>query len=178
MEWSATGYEDSYQEEEYRKDGLEQLQTFYAALIEALPQILEQEKNFELDLEGNVIVKGRIDQINSLGRKDVEIVDYKTGRARKASEAARDLQLSIYALAAKEIFELNPVRLVFHYLQDNQRQATTRSAKQLQEAERVVQETAAEIRAGEFRAKPGFACRSCSYRPICPAHEEALAAEG
>ena len=178
MEWSATGYEDSYQEEEYRKDGLEQLQTFYAALIEALPQILEQEKNFELDLEGNVIVKGRIDQINSLGRKDVEIVDYKTGRARKASEAARDLQLSIYALAAKEIFELNPVRLVFHSLQDNQRQATTRSAKQLQEAERVVQETAAEIRAGEFRAKPGFACRSCSYRPICPAHEEALAAEG
>jgi len=70
------------------------------------------------------------------------------------------------------------VRLVFHYLQDNKRQETTRTAKQLVEAQRMVQETAAEIRAAEFRAKPGFHCRSCSYRPICPAHEEALAADG
>ncbi|HET8965025.1 MAG TPA: ATP-dependent DNA helicase [Candidatus Acidoferrum sp.] len=174
-EWSAIGYEDDYQEQEYKKDGLEQLETFYTTLCETELEILEQEKAFELDLENNVIVKGRIDQINSLGRKDVEIVDYKTGKAKKDSEANKDLQLSIYAIAAKEIFELNPVRLVFHYLQDNKRQATTRSAKQLTEAQKIVQEVAAEIRAGQFAAKPGFQCRSCAYRPICPAHEEALA---
>jgi len=177
-EWSAIGYEDDYQEEEYKKDGLEQLKTFYATLCETLPEVLEQEKTFELDLENNVIVKGRIDQINSLGRKDVEVVDYKTGKAKKDSEANRDLQLSIYAIAAREIFELNPLRLVFHYLQDNKRQSTTRSAKQLLEAQKVIQEVAAEIRAGEFRAKPAFQCRSCAYRPICPAHEEALAERG
>jgi len=177
-EWSAIGYEDDYQREEYRKDGLEQLKAFYEAMCETLPEILEQEKTFELDLENNVIVKGRIDQLNSLGRKDVEIVDYKTGKAKKDSEANKDLQLSIYAIAAKEIFELNPVRLVFHYLQDNKRQTTTRSAKQLAEAQKIVQEVAAEIRAGEFAAKPGFQCRSCAYRPICPAHEEALAERG
>jgi len=85
------------------------------------------------------------------------------------------LQLSIYAIAVKEILELNPVRLVFHYLQNNERQETTRDAKQLAEAQAMVQEAAAEIRAGEFAAKPGFHCRSCSYEPICPAHEEALA---
>jgi len=174
-EWSAIGYEDDYQEEEYKKDGLEQLKTFYEALVEAPAEILEQEKGFELDLENNVVVKGRIDQINSLGRKDVEIIDYKTGKAKKDSEANKDLQLSIYAIAAKEIFELNPVRLVFHYLQDNKRQATTRSAKQLAEAQKIVQEVAAEIRAGQFDAKPGFQCRACAYRPICPAHEEELA---
>jgi DNA helicase-2/ATP-dependent DNA helicase PcrA len=174
-EWSAIGYEDDYQEEEYKKDGLEQLKTFYETLCAELPEILEQEKTFELDLENNVIVKGRIDQINSLGRNDVEIVDYKTGKAKKDYEANKDLQLSIYAIAAKEIFELNPVRLVFHYLQDNKRQSTTRSAKQLSEAQKIVQEIAAEIRAGEFAARPGFQCRSCAFRPICPAHEEALA---
>jgi DNA helicase-2/ATP-dependent DNA helicase PcrA len=177
-EWSAIGYEDDYQEEEYKREGLEQLQTFYAAMIETLPEILEQEKTFELDLESNVIVKGRIDQINSLGHKDVEIVDYKTGKAKRDSEANKDLQLSIYAIAAKEIFELNPVRLVFHYLQDNKRQETTRSAKQLVEAQKIVQETAADIRARQFTAKTGFQCRSCAYRPICPAHEEALAVSG
>ena len=175
-EWSALGFEDDYQEQEYKKDGLEQLRTFHAAVLEALPEILEQEKGFELDLENNVIVKGRIDQINSLGSKNVEIVDYKTGKPRKESEAKKDLQLSIYAIAAKEILELNPVRLVFHYLQNNERQETTRDAKQLAEAQTIVQEAAAEIRAGKFTAKLGFHCRGCSYKPICPAHEEALAA--
>ena len=138
--------------------------------------VLELEKNFELPVENNVVLKGRIDQVNSLGRNDVEIVDYKTGKPKKDSDAQKDLQLSIYAIAAKEIFEWNPVRLVFHYLQDNQRQETTRDAKQLDEALRVVQETAADIRAGEFPAKPGYICRNCAYKPICPAHEEALSA--
>ena len=173
-EWSAVGYEDDYQEQEYKKDGLEQLKAFYETICESLPRILAQEKTFELDLENNVIVKGRIDQINSLGRTDVEIVDYKTGKAKKDSEANKDLQLSIYAIAAKEIFELNPVRLVFHYLQDNKRQTTTRSSKQLTEAQKIIQEVAAEIRAGEFEAEPAFQCRSCAYRPICPAHEQSF----
>ena len=101
-------------------------------------------------------------------------MDYKTGKPRSASEAKKDLQLIIYAIAVKEILELNPVRLVFHYLQNNERQETTRDAKQLDEAQKMVQETAAELRAGEFAAKPGFQCRGCAYRPICPEHEARL----
>ena len=175
-EWTSAGFEDDYQEGEYKKDGIDQLRAFHATFLEAQAEILEQEKAFNLPLENNVIVKGRIDQINSLGRNDVEIVDYKTGKPRKDADARKDLQLSIYALAAKEILELNPVRLAFHYLQNNQIQVTTRDAKQLDEAQKIVQEAAADIRAGEFSPKPGFACRTCAYEPICPAHEEALSA--
>jgi len=173
-EWTSAGFEDDYQEGEYKKDGIEQLRAFHATLLEAQPIVREQEKAFELPFENNVIVAGRIDQINSLGRNDVEIVDYKTGKPRKDADARKDLQLSIYAMAAKEILELNPVRLAFHYLQNNQIQVTTRDAKQLDEAQKIVQEAAADIRAGEFSPKPGFACRNCAYEPICPAHEEAL----
>jgi DNA helicase-2/ATP-dependent DNA helicase PcrA len=183
-EWTDVGFEDDYQEGEYKKDGLEQLRAFHQAVLEQPLLVLELEKNFELPVENNVVLKGRIDQINSLERAgrsvtkpiDVEIVDYKTGKAKKDADAKKDLQLSIYAIATKEIFEWNPVRLVFHYLQDNQRQETTRDAKQLDEALHVVQETAADIRAGEFSAKPGFICRACAYKPICPAHEENLTA--
>jgi len=181
-EWSAVGFEDDYQEGEYKKDGLEQLRVFHQIVLEQPLLVLELEKNFELPVENNVVLKGRIDQINSLERVgrsatksiDVEIVDYKTGKAKKDADAKKDLQLSIYAIATKEILEWNPVRLVFHYLLDNQRQETTRDAKQLDEALRVVQETAADIRAGEFSAKPGFICRTCAYKPICPAHEETI----
>jgi DNA helicase-2/ATP-dependent DNA helicase PcrA len=176
-EWNSKGFEDQYQEEEYKKDGLEQLRAFHAGMMAEPPQALAQEKAFELPLENNVVIKGRIDQINSLGNKqDVEIVDYKTGRPKKDADAKKDLQLSLYALAVKEILELEPARLVFHYLQDNQRQETTRDAKQLDEALIIVQEAAADIRAGEFPPKRGFICRNCAYRPICPAHEEALSA--
>jgi DNA helicase II / ATP-dependent DNA helicase PcrA len=173
-EWTSAGFEDDYQEGEYKKDGVEQLRAFHAAVLAAQPEIREQEKAFELPLENNVTIIGRIDQINSLGRQDVEIVDYKTGRPRKDADARKDLQLSIYALAAQEILELNPVRLVFHYLQNGQIQVTTREPRQLDEAQKIVQEAAADIRAGEFSPKPGFVCRSCAYKPICPAHEEAL----
>jgi DNA helicase II / ATP-dependent DNA helicase PcrA len=173
-EWTNAGFEDHYQEAEYKKDGLEQLRAFHATMLQVSPQILEQEKAFELPLANDVILTGRMDQVNSLGRNDVEIVDYKTGKPRKDSDARKDLQLSIYALAAKEIFEWNPVRLVFHYLQTNQTQGTSRDSKQLDDAEKIVQEAAADIRAAQFPPNPGFVCRSCAYKPICPAHEESL----
>src|SRR5260370_3683901 len=146
-------------------------------MMAELPQALAQEKAFELPLDNNVIIKGRIDQINSLGNKrDVEIVDYKTGRPRKDADAKKDLQLSLYALAVKEILELEPARLVFHYLQDHQQQQTSRDAKQLDEGQKNVKEPQRDIRGGEFPPKRGFICRNCAYRPICPAHEEALSA--
>ena len=173
-EWSTVGYEDEYQEGEYKKDGLEQLRAFHQAALEHPSVVLELEKTFELPVENNIILKGRIDQINSMGRNDVEIVDYKTGGGKKDVDARKDLQLSVYAIAVKEIFDLNPVRLVFHYLQNNQRQETTRDGKQLDEAMKIVQEVAADIRAANFPTREGFVCRGCAYKPICPAHEEKL----
>jgi DNA helicase II / ATP-dependent DNA helicase PcrA len=173
-EWSSAGYEDDYQEAEYKKDGLEQLKTFHTAMLADPPDVLELEKTFELPLENNVILCGRIDQVNRLGRRDVEIIDYKTGKPRLEADARKALQLSIYALAAREIFEWNPARLVFHYLQNNSTQATSRDAKQIDEAQDIVQETAADIRAKYFPPRPGYVCRGCAYKLICPAHEESL----
>jgi RecB family exonuclease len=174
QEWTSAGFEDDYQQEEYKKEGLEQLRGFHAGMAAARPNVREQEKTFELPLENNVVITGRMDQINSLGKRDVEVVDYKTGRAKSDSAARKDLQLSLYALAAREILELNPVRLVFHYLRGNQAQVTTRDAKQLDEALDIVQEVAADIRARAFPPQPSYACRSCAFKPICPAFEEPL----
>jgi len=174
QEWTSAGYEDDYQEMEYKREGLEQLRAFHATTAAAKPAVLEQEKAFELPLDNDVVITGRMDQINSLGRRDVEIVDYKTGRPRPAGAAHKDLQLSLYALAAREVLELNPARLVFHYLQTNEAQVVQRDAEHLARAEAIVQEVAADIRAGAFGARPGYACRTCPFKPICPAYEEPM----
>jgi DNA helicase-2/ATP-dependent DNA helicase PcrA len=171
--WTSAGFEDAYQEECYRGDGLEQLRVFHASCMAGVPEIIEQERPFTLELERNVQVTGRIDQINHAGpaANDVEIVDYKTGRPKSEAHARGDLQLGVYALAAREALELRPVSLVYHNLENNQRVVSTRDEKQLQEVRGAIQEVAADIRAREFPARPGFSCRMCDYRSLCPAQE-------
>jgi DNA helicase II / ATP-dependent DNA helicase PcrA len=171
-EWSSAGFGDAYQENEYRQAGREQLEAFHRSYLEAPNDVQFQEKAFELPLEHDVVVTGRMDQVNRIGRNEIEIVDYKTGKPRDAKGAAEDLQLSIYALAAREVLEENPKRLVFYNLTTNERIETARDAKSLKATREKVTEVADRIRAGEFPATPGFSCRFCDFQPICPAHEQ------
>ncbi|MDE3109743.1 MAG: ATP-dependent helicase, partial [Acidobacteriota bacterium] len=173
-EWSSAGFPDDYQEQEYRNAGREQLAAFQETYSAAPADALYQEKAFELPLENEVIVTGRIDQINRIDGSAVEIVDYKTGKPRDAKKASEDLQLSIYALAAREVLELEPKRLVLYNLMSNQAVATTRDAKALAAARKKIGEVADQIRAGDFSAKPGFGCRNCDYKALCPAHEQLI----
>jgi DNA helicase II / ATP-dependent DNA helicase PcrA len=173
-EWSSAGFPDEYQEGEYRKAGREQLEAFHRSFMAAPPDVLHQEKGFELPLEHNVVVTGRMDQVNRLSEREIEIVDYKTGRPRDAKKAAEDLQLSIYALAAREVLELAPGKLVFYNLVNNEAVESTRDAKSLTATKARIAEVADRIRAGDFSAKPGFACGYCDYKPLCPAHEQLI----
>lgn len=174
-EWTTAGFEDDYQQEEYKKDGLEQLRAFHAHVLGALPEVRDLEKFFELVVDQDTVITGRLDQVNTIRGRQVEIVDYKTGRPKNEAAAKKDLQLSVYAMAAREVLELDPVRLTFYYLQTNQSLTTTRDEKQLKEAKDAIQEAADDIRAGVFDAQPGYLCRYCGYRAICPAHEQVVA---
>jgi DNA helicase II / ATP-dependent DNA helicase PcrA len=173
-EWSAAGFIDEYHEQEYRKAGREQLEVFHRSYCGAPADVLHQEKTFELPLEHDVIVTGRMDQVNRIEGNQVEIIDYKTGRPKDVKAAAKDLQLGVYALAAEEVLDLDPVRLVFHNLMTNEAVAATRDAKALKETKEKIAEVADLIRAREFPAKPGFGCGFCDYKPLCPAHEQLI----
>ncbi len=171
-EWSPAGFEDEYQQKNYREEGLAQLRTFHAASIAAPPDVLMQEKVFELPLDVSILVTGRMDQVNRREGGGVEIVDYKTGRPRNQKDADKSLQLSLYALAAREVLDLQPESLVFYNLATNEAVGTTRTPTQLDKARAEVIEVAQNIRAGHFPATPGFPCRTCEFRAICPAHEQ------
>jgi len=134
--------------------------------------MLYQEKGFELHLDDDIVVTGRMDQVNRIGSKDVEIVDYKTGKPKDAKKAAESLQLSVYALAAEEVLELHPSRLAFYNLTSNEPVETARDSKALAKTKQTIAGVADQIRAGDFAAKPGFHCGYCDFKPLCPAHEQ------
>jgi DNA helicase II / ATP-dependent DNA helicase PcrA len=176
LEWTSAGFEDDYQEQEYKKDGLAQLRVFHAATLAAPPTVIAQEKTFDLPMDNNVVLNGRMDQVNRIAPGEEEIVDYKTGKPRNEEKARKDVQLSAYALAAREVFDWNPARLTLYFLQSNHPVSATRTEGQLAKVRGEIQEAAADIRAGEFPAKPGFACRFCDFESICPAREQGAAA--
>jgi len=166
--------EDPYQRELYEKQGIDQLRDFLkVALRSEGPKVLHTEEHFEMRL-GNATVAGRIDRIDDLGNGRVAIVDYKTGKARAQEDADDSLQLSIYAIAAREKWGYEAERLVFYNLQENSAVATTRHRLQLEEAKAKVVDVADRIAAGEFDAKPGYHCRFCPYRNLCPATEKPM----
>lgn len=177
--WKDAGFEDDYQEQTYKKAGLEQLERFVAEqnTREIAAERIETERHFSLDL-GDAVLEGRIDQVNpaqvpaSGKRPPVELVDYKTGRPRSQKDADKSLQLSVYALAARHVLGLEPHRLTFYNLANNQPVSSVRTETDLREVRRQISEVAAEIRGMIFPPTPGFVCRFCDFVPICPAHEE------
>jgi DNA helicase-2/ATP-dependent DNA helicase PcrA len=177
--WRAAGFEDAYQEQTYRKAGLEQLREFVLRheSIDVPADRVRAEEHFLLDM-GECLLEGRIDQINPVvarGRAEdsaVELIDYKTGRPKSQKDADKSLQLSIYALAARDGLNLRPVKLTFYNLTSNQPVSTTRTTSDLKQAAETIREVAGEIRGSNFAPTPGFACKWCDYVPICPAHEE------
>jgi DNA helicase-2/ATP-dependent DNA helicase PcrA len=173
-QWSSAGYRDDFLEGEYRKEGRAQLERFHRSYSARPCDVLYQEKAFELPLEHNIVVTGRMDQVNRIGPGEVEIVDYKTGKHKDEKKTNESLQLSVYALATREVLELDPVRLVFYNLTTNEAVSTTRDEKALAKTRQTIAEVGDQIRAGDFGAKPGFLCRHCDFKPICPAHEQLI----
>src|SRR5712692_9457389 len=169
---AAAGIQDRYQHELYERQGVEQLREFLSTSRRApLPEVLHTEESFEVKM-GNATVVGRIDRIDQISAGHVVITDYKTGKPQSQEDADESLQLSIYALAAREKWGYHADHLVFFNLEENSSAITRRSELQLEEAKLKVEDVAENIAAGRFDPNPGFHCSFCPYRNLCPATEK------
>ena len=169
-----TKIQEAYQHELYEKQGAMQLQDFLSK-ARSIPtsQVLHTEESFEIKI-GETTVVGRIDRIDQLDDGTVAIIDYKTGKARDQESADESLQLSLYAIAAKEKWKYDVSALVFHNLEENIPVMTSRSESQLLSARICVEEAAKGIAEGVFEAKPGQHCSFCAYRSLCPEKEKRI----
>ena len=171
----AAKIQDPYQLDLYLQQGSEQLREFLAASCRnPPPEVLHTEQFFEVKV-GETTVAGRIDRIDKLPDGRVVITDYKTGKPQSQEDADESLQLSIYAMAAREKWNYRADHLVFYNLVENSSVVTRRGEVELQAAQARVAEVAANIAGGKFDPKPSFGvCRLCAYRNLCPATEKRL----
>jgi len=169
---AASKLQDEYQRDLYLKQGLEQLRDLLtAARAIAPPEVMHTEEWFDVEIAGSR-VSGRIDRIDRAADGSVNIIDYKTGRARSQEDADESLQLSIYAMAANEKWGYHVGQLIFQNLEGNVAVSSMRTEFQLEDARQRVREAALNIAEGNFDPKTGFHCTFCSFRSLCPAREK------
>ena len=173
VDLAEAGFSDHYQRELYEQTGTAQLREFLASSAATPPAVLHTEEPFNVAI-GSIQLNGRVDRIDRAAGHAVVITDYKTGRPRSQEDADESLQLSIYALAAREKWGYHAERLVFHNLDGNTRVSTTRSQAEIDAAKAKVEDIAEKIAAGKFDAKPGMQCVWCAYRVLCPKTEKRM----
>jgi len=166
--------QERYQHELYEKQGIAQLRDFLAsARAQPAPQVLHTEESFEIRV-GETLVVGRIDRIDRRADGSVAIVDYKTGKARDQENADESLQLSLYALAAREKWGYTVGALMFYNLEENVGVSSARTEAQLLAARDRVEAAAQGMAEGKFTAKTGMHCNFCAYRSLCPEKEKRI----
>jgi RecB family exonuclease len=108
-----------------------------------------------------ISVRGRIDRVDELGEGAIQVIDYKTGRARgKANSLAggRQLQLPLYLLAAAEIKNAREGRARYLYVRErklvDEFTLEALRAEGLGELQRAIRLIAEGIAAGEFFPLP------------------------
>jgi len=168
--WKEEGYSDKMDELSYKKKGEAQLSNYYDRYEEFPTTPLMVEKKFVFLLD-HIKISGKIDRIDSSGGNKINIIDYKTGKGKSQSEVDKSLQMSIYALAAEELFPGKGIEyLYFHYLGTNEERRTNRTKVQIESTKEEIKSVADRILNKDFDLIKGGHCeRRCKYMWICPA---------
>ena len=169
---SALG-EDEY-ERELRAKAVDALTRYHARLQDHTAEPVWFERQFDFRI-GPHHLRGRVDRVDRVGgpeSEQYELIDYKTSRPKTAEQLADDVQLSLYALAAREDWSLESSSQAYYYVLDDLKVPVPRGERDAQAVEEIVLAVGEGILAQEFEPTPSrSACSICDYRIVCPAAE-------
>ena len=172
--WRRAGFGDGERDSDLLEKARSSLTRYHARLHDQDSQPVWFERQFDFRL-GPHHLRGRVDRVDRLadgGEVQYELIDYKTSRPKTAEQLRDDVQLSLYALAAREDWQLESSRQAYYYVLDDLKVPVTRGERDAESVEQVVLAVGDGILAQEFEPTPSpSACSMCDYRIACPAAE-------
>ncbi|MCB0872148.1 MAG: ATP-dependent helicase [Actinobacteria bacterium] len=127
------------------------------------------ERPFTLAL-GPHRVRGRIDRVDRSPDGGYALVDYKTGSPPKAgADHEGRFVLRLYLAGVREAWEVEPTRAILEYVLEDDTRREHPEAEEMAIALDEARATLDDIAAERFEPTPGWSCRTCDYRLLCPA---------
>jgi putative RecB family exonuclease len=167
-EWVGDGYRDPGEEALYRDHARQILADYHRVNAGSFRIPAALEFRFTVEVDG-IQLSGVIDRLDRIPGGGYEIVDYKTSRRLPPKAVIdRDLQLSLYYLAAKRIWGIEPERLTLYYLLPGERMSTFRTPADEEDLRRRIATVAERIAAGKFEPRPNPLCDWCDFQQVCP----------
>jgi DNA helicase-2/ATP-dependent DNA helicase PcrA len=170
--WRRGGFSDSDEERQLREKARAALTRYHERLGSEGGEPRWFERSFTFPL-GRHHIRGRVDRIDALAGGGYELIDYKTGVPRRAEQLRDDVQLALYALAAREAWQIEATERTYYYVLDDARVRLGAEDGAPAWIEETVGEVADGIMAQSFEPTPSYAvCSMCEYRIACPAAEK------
>jgi len=169
--WRRGGFGDSEEERQFRVKAVASLHRYFERDAGERSEPVWLEKAFQFKLGAHVL-RGRVDRVDRLADGGYELVDYKTGRPRTQTQLREDVQLSLYAMAAKEAWQVESTSEAYHYVLDDEKVRVPAEELDRDWILDTVARVADGIQAQGFEPTPSYAaCSWCDYRIVCPAAE-------
>jgi DNA helicase-2/ATP-dependent DNA helicase PcrA len=169
--WRRGGFGDSEEERQLRSKATQALVRYHDRFRDEDAEPVWFERSFQFRM-GPHLLRGRVDRVDRLPDGGYELIDYKTGRPKTAAQLREDVQLSLYAVGARESWQLDAAQQAYYYVLDDEKVPVERSDEDRGWIHDTVHEVAEGILAQGFEPTPSYtACSMCDYRIACPAAE-------
>ncbi len=175
--WRPEGYESIDEEANYKAYGREILTRFWEIHSRDFRMPLAVEKQFYIDI-GDIKLRGYIDRVDKLESGALAIVDYKTNKELFTMDyLEKDLQLTLYQLAAEQLWQLPVARLTLYHMRSNTPvSCASRGQVQLDDAKQLVLDVADKINRQIFPATENDYC-PCDFPEHCPYYRHLYSGE-
>ena len=169
--WQVDGYKSKQERAEYKEKGLKAVNDYWKVYQTGMePKVLFLEKKFSFRI-GEDVIKGTIDRVDELSDGSLEIIDYKTGKA-KALDYNVKKQLILYQIFLEEFLKKKVSILSYYYLESGQKASFVATEKEITKLRLEVMAEISEIKKRNFIAKPSPLCQFCDFNSICEFREK------